>query len=173
MVMWLVVLFPGFYDGTDCTPEQRGQCPAGWEPTGGTGKSVFWRGVWDPGANAAAELPLGGAQGGEHGQAVPVSHPAWPLLKLKDWSLVLAASQRNCFASICKIFLSEVALPFGTWNPPSLYSTRWNRGNGYNCLFFGLLCKNILRFMLYKCTRLNMIPTCSSYINVFLIFSVV
>lgn len=45
MVTWLVVPFPEFYDGTNCTPEQRGQRSASWKPTGGPGKPVARRGV--------------------------------------------------------------------------------------------------------------------------------
>lgn len=103
-----VVQFSGFYDGTDSAPEQCGQRPAGWEPAGGPGKSISRGGVRDPGANAAAELPLGGAAGGEHGQAVPVSPAAQPLPELRDQALVLAASRRSGFASICNIIFFQI-----------------------------------------------------------------
>lgn len=65
--------FLDFYDGADSTPEQRGQCPAGWQPTDDPRDFVRRGGVWDPGTDDLAEREMGGPPGGEHGEAVAVS----------------------------------------------------------------------------------------------------
>lgn len=116
--------FLDLYDGADSTPEQRGQCPAGWQPTDDPRDFVGRGGVWDPGTDDLAEREMGGPPGGEHGEAVAVSGAQGTRTRLCDRIAQLSSGPvcGSCESDQDRAGLA-MALPLSMGPVPGMFMT--------------------------------------------------